>query len=797
MTPAIDYDRIAEAVSPDQLASAIGAAKDRGGNFHCPGGWHENGDRNPSLSITRNNGRTVALCHACGLTGSPVQVAAELWSVTDREAAERLASHIGLTTGAVNLPAPVTSSGLGEILDTYEYTDEVGDHLFEVVRFEPKDFRQRVGQGPGHKWGVKGVRKVLYKLRKVLAAGRAGRTIFVCEGEKDADNVERLGFIATTNVGGAGKWRHEYTETLKNGKVCLLPHNDEPGRDHACTVAHALHGIAGEVRVLELPDLPEKGDVSDWIDAGGTAEELNALVLAASLWEPEDSSLTTTPPTHESDEHLTDLGNAQRFVRLHGDVLRYVHEWGTWLVWDGTRWAKDKTGQVERLAKATVKAIHEEALELKDRDRAASMSKHAYKTESESRLNSMISLARSEEGVAIAAEDLDQDEWFFNCENGTVDLRTGELRPHDQHDKITKLAPVAYDPDAKAPKWKAFLNEVMDKREDLVSFLRRAMGYSLTGTTKEHVLFFLFGVGANGKSTFINTTLLAFGDYGIQTEPELLIQKRGDAHPTGLAALQGKRLAVTSEIEAGRRMAEGFVKQITGGDMITARFMRQNFFSFQPTHTIWLAANHKPVIRNTDVAIWRRIRLVPFDVVIPPQDRDSDLPDKLKAELPGILAWAVRGCLEWQEQGLNAPAEVRAATQAYKDDMDVLGDFIEQCCTEGPNYVVEATALYEAYKLWAEKSGERKLSQKLFGQKLRERGFEAAKDDRSRRATFLRIRINTECEGVRRGQNVNPLENSTREHNVSSVSQGFADGEDDDYERIEREAMQTEMEPFN
>ena len=347
----MDFDQIAKAISPEQLAQAIGAEKkDKG--FRCPGTGHENGDRNPSLSISRKEGRTVACCHACGLSGSPVQVAALLWSLPNNEAAERLAQLVGISTAD-------TSSGLGEIVDTYEYVDEQGDHLFEVVRFEPKNFRQRVRQGPGWSWKLDGVRRVLYNLPAVVGAVEAGCVVMLCEGEKDADNVSALGFVATTNAGGSGKWRDTYSEILRNARTCILPDNDEPGREHGRTVAQKLHGIAAEVRVLELPGLPNKGDVSDWIDAGGTAEELKKLVLAAPLWKP-DMVRAPLPEPEESplsNEHPTDLGNAQRFVRPHGDKVRYVHAWGAWLVGEGKRWATYRPGQVERRANATAKAI--------------------------------------------------------------------------------------------------------------------------------------------------------------------------------------------------------------------------------------------------------------------------------------------------------------------------------------------------------------------------------------------------------------------------------------------------------
>ena len=783
-----DFDAIAAEISPEQLARAIGAERNGNGSYHCTGENHEHADRNPSLSIDRKDGRTVGCCHACGLKGTPVQIAADVWGLSLGDAAERLVSEIGIT-----VPAKSGGTGLGEIIATYEYVDEDGEHLFEVVRYFPKDFRQRVRQGPGWTWKLGDTRRVIYRLPEVVEAIALGKTIHIVEGEKDADALAERGFVATTCPGGADKFRAEYSESLRGAKVCIIPDNDEQGQKHVQHVAGALQDVASEIRILELPGLPGKGDVSDWLTGGGTDEQLRELVLDAPVWEPpNEGSHVGIPdnggpakPGKDDSPHLTDLGNAERFVRHHGKGIRYVREWGTWLVWDDTRWAKDRTGEVERLAQDTIREMHREALEIEDRARAAEMSKHAFRCESEARLRSMVSLARVMDGIPVVPEDLDADPWLFNVENGTIDLRTGKLGEHRQEDRITKLAPVEYDPDATAELFDRFMLEIMDGRSNLVSFLQRFVGYSLPGTAEEHVLLFLYGLGANGKTTLLNVLLHLFGDYGQQSEPQLLLRKRGDTHPTGIADLRGARLVATSEVDEGRHLAESLVKGLTGGDKVKARYMRMDFFEFEPSWTIWLAANHRPVIRGVDVAIWRRIHLVPFDIVIPPDKRDRKLPEKLKAELPGILAWAVRGCLEWQKEGLDAPTEVIAATQSYKDDMDALGAFIDEHCIVEDGAEVEAKDLYEKYKSWTEVSGERKLSQKQLGQRLRDRGFESRKHSRTRRVTYLGIRINTDFEGMRSCKNVSSSKDSHTESNVSSPSQSFAQDKDNDQDETE------------
>ena len=278
-----DYDTIAEAASPAQLASAIGARVSPSGSFHCPRSDHEHGDRNPSLSINRKGGRTVAHCHGCGLSGSPVQVAAAVWGLSYRDAAERLVRELGITTAAKSNG----SGGLGEIIATYEYGDESGGYLYEAVRCFRKTFRLRVKQGPGWTWKLGDTRRVLYHLSEVIAGIAADRWILIVEGEKDVDELNGREFVATCNLMGAGKWRPEYSKILRGANVCIIPDNDAPGREHGQAVARALHGIASEVRILELPGVPDKGgDVSDWFAAGGKVEDLQRLVREASVWQP-------------------------------------------------------------------------------------------------------------------------------------------------------------------------------------------------------------------------------------------------------------------------------------------------------------------------------------------------------------------------------------------------------------------------------------------------------------------------------------------------------------------------------
>lgn len=431
------------------------------------------------------------------------------------------------------------------------------------------------------------------------------------------------------------------------------------------------------------------------------------------------------PPAAGPAFNLTEMGNAERLMARYGDKLLYCYNWKRWLVWDGRRWADDEAGQVAKWAKATVRGIYGEAEREEDEQRRKAIAGHAQKSESDKAVRAMISLAQPERPASPADLDSEATAWLLNCRNGTVDLRTGRLMPHDPSRRITKLAPVDYDPAAQCPTFLAFLERIMGGSGELVTFLQRAIGYSLTGDTSEQVLFVPWGAGANGKSTLLEAVAGVMGDYATRTPPETFMVKRGEGVPNDVARLRGARFVAAVESEEGQRLAESLVKQMTGGDMLTARFLHAEFFSFKPALKLWLATNHKPVIRGTDNAIWRRIRLIPFTVTIPESERDKRLAAKLHDEAAGILAWAVRGCLEWQRDGLTTPAAVLEATEEYRGEMDVLGAFLSDCCVIHRKASATAKALYDAYEAWCEETGERNpLSQRAFGMRLSERGYQ-------------------------------------------------------------------------
>lgn len=428
----------------------------------------------------------------------------------------------------------------------------------------------------------------------------------------------------------------------------------------------------------------------------------------------------------------TDTGNAERLVEQHGEDLRYCHPWQKWLAWDGRRWRVDVTAEVRRRAKETARSIYSEASAVSGNDQAAEMRRKelgawARRSEARERRSAMIELAQSERRIPVLPEQLDADPWLFNCLNGVLDLRTGRLHPHQRNDLFTKLAPVAYEPEAKCPTWLAFLHSIMDGNRELIGFLQRFAGYALTGVIREHVLVICYGTGSNGKSTFLETLISLMGDYAWQAPPDLLMLKSLGAHPTDVAGLFGVRFAACIETASGRRLDEARMKMLTGGDQVTARRMREDFWTFRPTHKLALGTNHKPVVATTDHGTWRRQKLVPFTVTIPTEEQDRLLPEKLRAELNGILRWAVEGCLAWQRQGLGDAEAIREATEAWRDESDVLGGFLAACCELAPRATVSVRELYARFIGYCEATGEDPLRQKPFGQRLAERGFAAVK----------------------------------------------------------------------
>jgi len=432
----------------------------------------------------------------------------------------------------------------------------------------------------------------------------------------------------------------------------------------------------------------------------------------------------TVAPGDTSDQarpwQRTDAANGELFAQLYGDRVRYDHRRGHWLLWGGDWWRPDEIGEVRILAKETARLRYEEATRIEDLARRAQEAGFAIKSENRYRLEAMLAQARSEPPIADAGDRWDADPWLFGVATGVVDLRTGTLRNGSPADRITNHTDIAFDADATCPRFERFLIEVFDGDRELIDYIHRAVGYSLSGDISEQCLFLCHGSGANGKSVFLTILRALAGRYAYNAPFSTFELRNRASIPNDLAALAGRRLVTASEVTENARFNEARIKELTGGDKVTARFLNHEFFEFDPVLKLWLAVNHLPVVLDDSHGFWRRVRLIPFTQRFS-HDTEPGLIETLMSELPGILAWAIRGALAWQEQGLGSPAAVMAATATYQEESDPLGDFLSERCIEGAGFEVKAAAVYHAYRSWAEDEGIRDreiMSGKTFGTRM-------------------------------------------------------------------------------
>jgi len=477
-----------------------------------------------------------------------------------------------------------------------------------------------------------------------------------------------------------------------------------------------------------LPPLPPEADAAD------PYEDLDAL--------PSDQEVADTQP------RTNDLSNALACCERFGLNYRYAVEWACWLAWTGTHWMR--TGAEVRLfadigrwaqrefyfCKGRIAALEKETIEVAKKHGLGSpeLSAVTEKIASETSLLKWFSASQNTAKIGacitqlralcqVSFTALDRDPWLLNCTNGTIDLRTADLRDHDRADLITSCLEIDYDPDARAPTWDSFLAQCMHNERLLVLYLQRLVGYTLTATTAEHVLVFCYGDGSNGKSTFLRILQDLLGPYGCAMPRTLLFtSKPGEVHPTELATLYGRRLGVCSEVGEDAKLDEAKMKDLTGGDPISCRRMHEDFWTYRPTHTLWLAGNHRPTITGTDEGVWRRMRVVPWTVSFPREKQDKDLTTKLRSELPGILAWAVAGCLEWQRIGLADPPDSINATADYRTHADVVGDFFKLRLVFTPEGRMTAKALRTSYESWCDELGHLPVGARKLGARLRQHG---------------------------------------------------------------------------
>ena len=431
----------------------------------------------------------------------------------------------------------------------------------------------------------------------------------------------------------------------------------------------------------------------------------------------------------EPGENLTDVGNARRLVKHIEGNFHYVPQWRKWIFWNGKYWEVDQVGKIMQAAKNTVRGIYNETKAEPDAKKRKEIAQHAMRSESENRLKAMIALAQSEPEIPASIKELDADPWKLNIENGTLCLRSGTLMPHQKEDLITKMAPVVYDFGVESPLFDHFLERVLPD-PDVRKYVQKASGYSLTGDTSMEKLFFVYGPSATGKSTFLAAIGLIIGDYAATADFETFLQRNSTSGGArnDIARLAGKRMVISIEVEDGRKMAEALINQLTGGDIVAARFLYSESFEFKPQFKLWLCANNRPGLSGPDGAIWRRLVQIPFLETIPEKERNP----KIKSELTdlnkhgsAILNWMLEGCLLWQKEGLDEPSAVKILTNDYREESDVLKDFLQECCILEPTAQVSNTGIYNAYQDWCRDNGLRySLGRKRFTQALLSRGLD-------------------------------------------------------------------------
>lgn len=474
-----------------------------------------------------------------------------------------------------------------------------------------------------------------------------------------------------------------------------------------------------------------------------------AIRDCASVYEPKPQyhiSIGSTPQDKSNpykSYSFDDTGNAERFIDRFGDTVLFNYTAKKWMYFDGRRWCPDDLGEAKRMAdEIAEEALHglDEYLEHTtpgtDLDDAAKEYLRHVKTMRSSR-SKIAMLTESQHLRPTVEMAFDRNENLLCVVNGTIDLLKGSLLPHDRAHMISKISTTEYTDKRDHPLWDRFLNDIFSGDKELIQYIQKAVGYSLTGSTVEHCAFFCYGTGRNGKSTFLDIISEMMGDYAINIQPETIMIRQAQAGPTSdVARMKGARFVTTVEPNEGARLNEGMLKQLTGGDKVTAAKKYEDEFEFKPEFKLWMATNHKPTIRGTDLGIWSRIRLIPFKVQIPDERIDRNLKFKLREEMPGILAWAVAGCLLWRREGLKIPASVREASKEYRGEMDVLSSFIEECCEETGE--IDANTLYRAYSDWAREGNEYEMSSTRFG---REMGNRYEKRRTSRGYQYAGVRL--------------------------------------------------------
>lgn len=648
---------------------------------------------------------------------------------------------------------------------TYKYRDASGNVLFEKVRFEAtKDKKKHFSQkrlingsivwgldggtyyetySGGNNWSKKkrdnaamkdfpSCEPVLYNLPELIEAINQDKEVYVVEGEKDAENLRKWGLIATCNFDGASistqkpKWRKEYNQYFKGAKVIVFNDNDDPGRAHADNIAVQLYEIVEHIKRPEIPGLQEKEDISDWINSGHTREELMEIVSNTVTYEYDDAEEQGL-----IDFNFSDVGNAERLMAIYGKNIRYSPIRTKWFIWSGKHWEIDNAGKIELLTKNVIRKLQAQGNEIlddteKNEKLKESIRKFVLRSEADGRVKAMINQAKTQRGSVIFQTDLNL--YKINLKNGTLNLKTGLIENHDRKDFITKVINIGYEPKAKCPNWIEFINKIFLNNQELIDYIQKSIGYSMTGDANLQCFYILHGNGSNGKGTFIKTIMTLLGDYAGTLNGKSLMEKMGDEGARGdLAALEGTRFVCINELEENKSFDESLMKSMSSGasEPIRVRRMYEEEFNLYPQFKMWLTTNKLPKIKGTDDGIWRRVRKIPFEYKFSGVDKDVYFFEKnLMPEMSGILNWAIEGCLKWQQEGMELPEIVKIAVEEYKSDMDKLGGFISECCLVGERFRIGASQLYQTYETWCRDNGENSMTSTMFGKSIKNKKIE-------------------------------------------------------------------------
>lgn len=623
-----------------------------------------------------------------------------------------------------------SSPALGKMVAEWDYQTVDGQYIWSARRYEDSSGKKTIRpfNKKTNQYGAHPTPRPLYNQPGISKFD----TVIIVEGEKCAQALIDAGYCGTTAMMGANAPADKTDwSLLKNKRIVIWPDNDDVGNEYAlnCAGAALLAG-ATSCEILPIPEgKPAGWDAADALKS--PTFDVLAFLTAEGSVQITQASNTALIETFKQADWRTEHGIATVLSELYGADWKFSAAWGQWYRWDGGRWVCDQVLAFKHLVRQVCHTASKFA-DIKEQGVRARIASAAT-------IANVERLTRADPTHATPVENWDADAMLLNTTGGIVNLKTGILMPHDRNCLMTKIASAS--PQGDCPQWLDFLTVITGGNQDLIDYLRRVIGYCLTGVTTEHALFFLYGTGANGKSVFIDVISSILGDYAKNAPMDTFMDTRTDRHPTDLAGLRGARFVCANETEQGRRWNESKIKSITGGDTISARFMRQDFFEFKPQFKLLIAGNHKPSISNVDEAMSRRLHLIPFTVFIPPEKRDKHLTAKLIEERNGILAWAVDGLMEWQIiGGLKPPEIVTTATKEYLEAEDSLGGWLEDCCEIDSAAFSTSKSLFESWKHWADEFGEYVGEQRKLSERLKSRNFVYDRKDKQRGFKGIRVK---------------------------------------------------------